>query len=104
MQTYESAAYRNQLDRTVRKLGLYRWKRIFHSLRASRQTELRQQYPGYVGCAWLGNSERVADRHYHQVTESHFTSATHSATQHTPAQPGMEQKPSERCGSIRGDS
>jgi integrase len=104
MQTYESTAYRNQLDRTVRKLGLDRWPRIFHNLRSSRQTELRQQYPGYVGCAWLGNSERVADKHYHQVTESHFDCATHSATQHTPATPRIDPQPKGGCSHLRADS
>lgn len=91
MQTYAGAAYRNQLERTIRKQGLEVWPRIFHSLRSSRQTELRQLYPSYVGCAWLGNSERVADKHYHQITEDHFKCATHFATQHTPARAGIDQ-------------
>lgn len=37
------------------------------------------------GMVWLGNSERIADKHYNQVLESHFQKAVQFPVQHTPA-------------------
>ena len=36
------------------------WPRLFHSMRASRQTELQREFPLQVVCSWLGNSPRIA--------------------------------------------
>ncbi len=63
---------RTQLERIVERAGLVSWPKLFHNLRASRQTELAERYPIHVVCAWLGNSARVAGEHYLQVTEAHF--------------------------------
>lgn len=46
---------------------------------ASRQTELEEEFPSHVVCAWMGNSERVARRHYLQVTDEHFAKAVDAA-------------------------
>ena len=50
-------------------------ERLFQNLRASRKTELANEYPLHVVTAWLGNTERVASQHYLQVTDSHFEQA-----------------------------
>jgi integrase len=84
-----SAAFSTQLDRTVRKLKLDRWPRIFHSLRATRQTELEQIYPSYVVCKWLGNSATVAREHYLMVTNDHFEAAARIPAQQAAELPGM---------------
>ena len=42
------------------------------NLRATRQTELAECFPAHVVCAWIGNTERVAQNHYLQVTDAHF--------------------------------
>jgi hypothetical protein len=34
--------------------------------------DLADIYPGYVCEAWLGHTGKIADKHYRQVTESHF--------------------------------
>lgn len=65
----------------ARLAGVDQWPRIFHSLRSTRQTELQQTYPGYVVCAWLGNSEIIARKHYLQVTDQHFEQAAQKAAQ-----------------------
>lgn len=44
-------------------------------MRASRQTELEETVPTHVVCRWLGNSPKVAQKHYLQVTDSHFEKA-----------------------------
>ncbi|NBP81103.1 site-specific integrase [bacterium] len=71
---------RTQLLRILTRVGLSAWPRLFHNLRASRETELVREYPIHVVCAWIGNSERVARRHYLQVTDADFEKATSNPT------------------------
>ena len=56
----------------VWKAGLKEWPRLFHNLRASRETELCERFPLHVVAAWLGNTPTIAQRHYLQTTEQHF--------------------------------
>jgi integrase len=83
---------RTQLHRIIRRAGLEPWLKTFQNLRATRQTELEEQFPTHVVCAWLGNSERVARRNYLQVTEDHFTraQAVQKAVHHRGTQNHME--------------
>ncbi len=71
-------AHKN-LGTTFRKIigraGVEAWPKPFQNCRSSRQTELEQQYPTYVVCAWLGNTPTVAHKHYLTVTDEHFASA-----------------------------
>ena len=67
---------RTQLERIIKRAGLKSWPKLFHNLRATRQTELAEKYPIHVVCAWLGNSRAVAQEHYLQVTDAHFTQAS----------------------------
>jgi integrase len=67
---------RTQLMRIIARAGVKPWPRLFHNLRASRQTELASVYPIHVVCAWLGNSALIAQKHYLQVTEDDFRRAT----------------------------
>ncbi len=39
------------------------------------------QFPAHVVCAWTGNSERVATKHYGQVTDEHYAQAASSVAQ-----------------------
>jgi integrase len=55
--------------------GIEPWPKLFQNLRSTRQTELTEDFPAHVVCAWLGNSEKVADEHYLQVTPAHFGKA-----------------------------
>ena len=74
-----------RFQKIVKKAGLTQWPKLWHNLRASRQTELEDQFPSHVVCAWLGNSVKVAAKHYLQVLDSHFTKATGPAV-HNPVQ------------------
>jgi integrase len=65
-----------KLGAIIDAAGLKRWPKRFHNLRASRQTELVEQFPSHVVCQWLGNSPAIAAKHYLQVTESHFDRAS----------------------------
>jgi hypothetical protein len=66
---------RTQLQRIIQRAGLKPWPKLFHNLRATRETELAERFPIHVVCAWIGNSERIAQRHYLQVTDDHFAQA-----------------------------
>ena len=59
----------------VRRAGVNVWPKPFQNLRSSRQTELEQQFPTYVVCAWLGNTPSIAHKHYLTVTDEHFDTA-----------------------------
>lgn len=84
-----AAALRRQFKVIVAAAGLTPWPRLFHNLRASRQTELvAAGHPEHVVAAWLGNSEETARRHYLQVTEEDFARAANAP----PAAPEPPQK------------
>ena len=76
---------RTTFTKIVRRAGLTPWSRLFHNLRASRQTELAEQFPLHVVCGWIGNSEDIAKRHYLQTTDAHFRQATISRSALQPA-------------------
>ncbi|MBI2826534.1 MAG: tyrosine-type recombinase/integrase [Planctomycetia bacterium] len=66
---------RTQLDRIIRRAGLTPWGKPWQNLRSTRETELMEEYPAHVVCAWIGNSESVARKHYLQLTDEHFARA-----------------------------
>ncbi len=85
---YRSAAcnLRTQLTRIIKRAGLKPWPKLWHNMRASRQTELAETYPIQVVCSWIGNSIDVAQGHYLQVMDAHFERAV-STIQPSPASP-----------------
>ena len=70
---------RTQLQRIIQRAGLKAWPKLFQNLRSTRETELAEHWPLHVVCAWIGNSQLIAARHYLQVTDEHFAQAA-SAT------------------------
>lgn len=69
------------LSGLLRRSGIEKWPKLFHNLRATRATELADRFPGHVAAAWLGHSTAIADRHYRQLTESHFAEAVQNPVQ-----------------------
>ena len=67
---------RTQLVRILGRVGVVPWEKLFVNLRASARTDLQEIYPSHVCDAWLGHSTRIAERHYLQTTEAHWTRAT----------------------------
>jgi len=67
---------RTQLERTIKAAGLTPWPVLFNSLRATRDIELRDHFPDHVVNAWMGHSQKIAERHYLQPTDEHFAAAT----------------------------
>jgi hypothetical protein len=58
------------------KAGLKPWPRLFHNLRGSLETDLIERHPAHVVVSWLGNSERVALKHYPKMTPRHLENAS----------------------------
>ena len=67
-----TAAYR----RILLHAAVPEYPKLFQNLRATRQTELAQDWPLHVITSWIGNSKDVALKHYLQVTEDDFSKAT----------------------------
>jgi integrase len=72
---WKNANLRSEMMRLLRRAGVSGWPRLFHSMRASRQTELQREFPIHVVCSWLGNSPRIAQQSYLLVTEDDFARA-----------------------------
>jgi len=68
--------WRTRLHRMLVKAGLPALPKPFVNARASRATELAEIFPGHVAAAWLGHTERIANKHYRQVTADHLKRAT----------------------------
>ena len=66
------ANLRTTFEKIILRAGLKPWPKLFQNLRSTRQTELAETFPAHVVCAWIGNSESVARKHYLQVTDDHF--------------------------------
>ena len=52
------------------------WPKVFQNCRSTRQTELARIHPMHVVTSWLGNSEKIANDFYLQVTEEDFARAS----------------------------
>ena len=84
---------RSQLVRIIKRAGLKPWPKLFQNLRATRETELAEEFPIQAACAWIGNSKKVALSHYLQVTDAHFEAAlatTRQTTQSAAEPAGIE--------------
>jgi len=59
----------------LKQAGIKPWPKLFHNLRASRQTELLAEFPVKDVCEWIGNSQPVAMKHYAMATDDSFQRA-----------------------------
>lgn len=66
---------RSSFNDFMRKAGIPVWQKPFQNCRATRETELANDFPIHVVCAWLGNTEAVAKQHYLQMTDDYFDRA-----------------------------
>ncbi len=84
---WANANLRTQLLKIMRRAGVSPWKRLFHSMRATRQTELEREFPLHVVCSWLGNTEAVAKKSYLLVTDADFAKAVSKPSPEPPVEP-----------------
>ena len=73
---------RTAFQKIIRRAGLTQWPRLFQNLRASRETELAEQFPVQVVAGWLGNTPAIAMRHYLMTTQEHFAKAVNGDQEH----------------------
>lgn len=73
---WANANLRTYLLNKMEEHGLAPWPRLFHSMRASRQTELERQFGITAACAWIGNTPQVARASYLLVTSDEWQKAT----------------------------
>ncbi|ASV75828.1 hypothetical protein THTE_3226 [Thermogutta terrifontis] len=66
---------RQHLLRLIARIGEQPWPRLWHSLRASAETDLGARFPLHVVTAWMGNTSKVATKHYLRVTPQDYTRA-----------------------------
>jgi integrase len=70
---------RTQLNRIIARAGMVPWPKLFQNLRSTRETELAETVPLQYVCAWIGNTEAVAKKHYLQLRDEIFARHTSAA-------------------------
>lgn len=101
---WANANLRTTLKKVVIRAGLETWPRLWHSMRASCETDLAREFPLAVVAKWLGNTQAVAMRHYVDVTDADFeraatgggvsdTKAAQKAAQSVRVRSGNESQP-----------
>ncbi len=94
----KNANLRTTFEKIIRRAGVKRWPKIWHNLRASRQTELCREHPEHVVCYWMGNSKAVARENYLQVTDADFQRAVQGSDDREPEDPdGAAQNPAQQA-------
>jgi integrase len=73
----ENKNLRTQFERIVKRAGVKQWPKLFQNLRASRETELFDEYPIKTACEWIGNNPKTALEHYimNHKKDAHFQKA-----------------------------
>jgi hypothetical protein len=72
---WANANLRTTLTKVIRRAGMEPWQRLWHSPRASCESDLAQSFPLAVVTKWLGNTPSVALRHDVDPTEAAFDRA-----------------------------
>jgi integrase len=91
-----NANLRTTFFRIIRRAGLAPWPRLFHNMRASRETELVESYPVQVVTSWLGNTPAVAMKHYLMTTDAHFEAALAAPANAEKSGGGVERIPAQQ--------
>lgn len=66
---------RTALLRLMALAGVKPWEKLWQSMRASRATELANEYPAHVAAAWAGHTQEIAMNHYWTVQDSDYQRA-----------------------------
>jgi integrase len=75
---HNSSALRSRLKKACKKVGVSMPPRPFDNMRATRESELLEEFPIHTVAAWFGHSPQVALQHYAQIAKEHFTRAVGS--------------------------
>lgn len=66
----------HRIRELAKQAGVWLWPRLMHNLRASRESELLEQFSPKDVFLWIGNSEAVAMKHYAMTRDETFARAT----------------------------
>ena len=72
------------LERACRRAGVPLWQKPWQNMRATRVTELQDEYPIKVAAEWLGHSPVTALKHYSQIVKEHHARAVASKPGQSP--------------------
>jgi len=75
LQNLSGAALRKPLLAAIGSAQIEPWDKLWTALRASRVTELREEFPSHVVDGWIGHDDKVARKHYTQTLDAHFDRA-----------------------------
>ena len=64
----------NSFLRIVKNAKLKPWNRLWHNLRASRDTELSEVLPAHAVAELMGNSVAISQKHYKMIMPQQFES------------------------------
>lgn len=70
-----NSALSSKLGLACRRAGLALWPRPWKNLRATRESELLEEFPIQVVTDWLGHTPKIALEHYTQVSKEHHARA-----------------------------
>lgn len=71
---------RNRFERILKRAGFPNgWPRLWHNLRASRDSELSNHYPAHEVALLMGNSPKVSEKHYKMMLPEHFERLKHQS-------------------------
>ena len=92
---------RSQFLKIIHRAGVEPWPKLFHNLRASRQTELAENFPMQVVCKWIGNSQAIALEHYLTINDAHFEKALGAPALQKALQKALQQSPVATCNEVK---
>jgi integrase len=70
-----------QLTRYIEAADLDVWPKVWQNIRATRENELELEgHREFAVRAWIGHSQKVAERNYRQITEEDFSKAVKSSS------------------------
>ena len=75
LRNHTGQALRSPMLDAIRRAGLTPWPKVFHTLRASCESDWADDFPLHVVTKWSGNSRPVALRHYLRTTDAHYRAA-----------------------------
>ncbi len=84
------AAVRRQLLRIADRAGVTLGPKFFSNCRATRDAELRRDYPAHVVCQWIGHTERIAQEHYLLATDEDYLRRAGQPVAAPAASPALE--------------
>ncbi len=84
---------RTQFERIIERAGLEKWPRLFHAMRSSCESDLVKRHPLHIAARWLGNTPRIAEKHYLLTSDADFDEAAGIET-------GATDKSGAECGAV----